>query len=501
MLTRLSIKKFRLLRDVTIDIQPGKPVVLIGPHSSGKSSLLMALDLLGRWAQSGYDEGLPAFGGSQSLVNLAADASAATLEITALREENEFPPPRRVVMHYGASFYRRSGAVAGEWLYVGDEGAEARPLLRREPTRRWIGSAENSAKDAQAIGPDEGLSFESLDHPELSPVLEQIRTELAGIHVYDGFLTTPVWARDRREGRVSPFDSVVITPTPRLDRRGVHLVNALYHLQNNDGDAWDELIDAFRAEFPTVQRIEFPADPLGGRISLGFRDRRYPGVRLSGHQMSEGMTSYLCLLAAILSPAPRSALVIDEPLSLLGPAALGRVTRLLEQVSERSAVFVATRSPEILGLLADPMGSVRVCEPVDDYVLVRPLDEGDLEVWPQARREPPAWPAIEVHETQAPPAEVAPAVETAPAAAGESGTNGESNGVATHKDKAALEGANGASTEHGAATKTTPNGHPANREEARLPAGKANPGGKGGSGKKGRGPDGRGYGHRARGMA
>jgi predicted ATPase len=152
-------------------------------------------------------------------------------------------------------------------------------------------------------------------------------------------------------------------------------------LQNNHHEAWEELMAAFRAEFPFVQRLEFPADPAGGRIALSWRDRRYPGVRLQGHQMSEGMTAYLCLLAAILSPEPAAAIAFDEPDVHLHPSAMRRLVYLLEKASERTAVFVTTHSDRLLDFLSDPAGSLRVCEPKDGGVTVQSLDRGALDEW------------------------------------------------------------------------------------------------------------------------
>lgn len=59
-----------------------------------------------------------------------------------------------------------------------------------------------------------------------------------------------------------------MTPQSRIDRRGLDLVNALYTLHNDHPARWDELFAAFTAEFPFVARLEFPADPTGGRIAL-----------------------------------------------------------------------------------------------------------------------------------------------------------------------------------------------------------------------------------------
>jgi predicted ATPase len=377
MLTRLSVKNFRLLRDVTIDVEPGKPIVLIGPNSSGKSSVLQVLDLLSRCASVGLEKGLQSLGGGEAVVT--ADTSEMTVEVDLFRDQS--------MLRYGFRYTVTSfDYIDGEWLDAYPQGRIQEPirLLSREDENLWLWNSSEKSKDEQPIDLEEEvdrLSFEFIKQKRLYPELEALREGLAGIQIYDGFLTTPLWSRDAREGRLSPFDSALLSPVPRIDRRGLNLVNALYDLQNNHHEAWDELLDAFRAEFPFVLRLEFPADPAGGRIALGWRDRRYPGERLQGHQMSEGMTSYLCLLAAVLSPAPAAAIAFDEPDAHLHPSAMRRIVHLLEKASERSAVFIATHSDRFLDYLSDPAGSLRICEPGDGGVAVRTLDRDTLDEW------------------------------------------------------------------------------------------------------------------------
>jgi predicted ATPase len=66
MLTRLRVKNFRLLRDVTIDLDPGV-TVLIGPNSAGKSTILEVLDFLARCASGKLEDAVVAHGGMESI--------------------------------------------------------------------------------------------------------------------------------------------------------------------------------------------------------------------------------------------------------------------------------------------------------------------------------------------------------------------------------------------------------------------------------------------------
>ncbi len=378
MLTRLTVKNFRLLRDVTIDVEPGKPIVLIGPNGSGKSSVIQVLDLLGRAATDGLKEALQGFGGAAALVSASAPTAImpeALVEVALGTEEVPSPD----VVDYSLNL-SRSGVVHESLRLLPDDGS-GRELMSRDTAKLVYNGLEKVVQDLSYTA-SEMLSFE-LDKRMFPAVwqLGHVRSALSTVKIYDGFLTTPLWAKDLREGRLSPFDSTMAEPCPRIDRRGLDLINALYYLQSSHPDEWEELQRSFKAEFPFVTRLEFPADPAGGRFALGWRDRRSPGVRLHGHQMSEGMATYLCLLAAILSPDPTTAIAFDEPERNLHPSALRRVVHLLERLSERTAVFVATHSDRFLDYLSDPAGSLRVCEPSEDGVSIQKLDREVLDAW------------------------------------------------------------------------------------------------------------------------
>jgi predicted ATPase len=296
-------------------------------------------------------------------------------------------------LNYGAIIGHRKGfpgalpVPLAEWLGARKK-KDASPIwdLRRQATQITLWEGPNRTVRELSIEQLQEehyrqLSLEIFSDPWSYPRLSRVRHALRTIRVYTQFLITPLWARDAREGSLSAFDGVVVAPAPRIEPRGLNLINSLFHLQNDHHETWEELVDAFRAEFPFVQRLEFPADPAGGRIALGWRDRRYPGVRMQGHQMSEGMTAYLCLLAAILSPEPATAIAFDEPDVHLHPSAMRRLVYLLEKASERTAVFVTTHSDRLLDFLSDPAGSLRVCEPKDGGVTIQSLNGDALDEW------------------------------------------------------------------------------------------------------------------------
>lgn len=390
MLTKLKVENFRLLRSVEIDFEPGKPVVLIGPNSSGKTTVLTVLEFLRRAATEGLATA------SQMIGHLAPVGRFEYTKVTIVNDGPKWGFDGPTFDFDGPDFYMHltyeicltPGAhVKSESLLEHSKKSDKlSQRADRNDRSAWIWNHTANRRDAiQNINADSML-FQSIRQGVFYPELSQISDVFSVIRIYGEFLTTPAWGRDPRETAVSPADSAIVLRTPSLSRRGLDLVNALFHIQNEDALAWDELLDAFRAEFPFVVRIEFPPDPSGGRIGLGWRDKRFPGIRMSGYQMSEGMLSFLCLLATIFSAEPTSILGFDEPDLHLHPSAVRRLVHLLEQKSHKTPVIIATHSDRLLDYLSDPAGSIRVCEPTADGVEIKSLDRAALDEWRQNYR-------------------------------------------------------------------------------------------------------------------
>jgi len=176
-------------------------------------------------------------------------------------------------------------------------------------------------------------------------------------------------------------ESTLIRSIPRIDRRGLDLVNALYTIHARSPETWEALLQHLQAEFPFVSRLFFPPDPGGGRIALGWEDRRFPGVELTAREMSEGMFAYCAILAAILAPDWPAVLAFDEPDAHVHPSAIRRLIGLLEDLTDKTSVVITTHSDRLLDYLNDPGKSIVTCDPVPDGVRLERLDQEALKRW------------------------------------------------------------------------------------------------------------------------
>lgn len=385
MITSLTIQNFRTLRNISIQFPFGKPLVLIGPNGSGKSSVLEVLDLLATAVE--YQDGLDrainqARWGFQS-VRTAGQTSPFSVTVDFTVDENRVLRTGKFHAKYQFALQELQGGrfcVSEESLRVDRQGGLSGQLLSRRGDQVKLVNESTHAEDPSMAG-DTQLSLATMLQTSFYPTLAATREALARCRVYLGFVTAPPWARDERIENTSPRNPQIISQMDRLDRRGVDLVNALYYLQQNHDLPWRRLETAFKAEFPDVERLEFPPAPGQGHIILGYRDRRFPGARFFASQMSEGMIAYLSILCSLLVPDSPVAVAFDEPDLHLHPSLLRRVVDAIETRAERTSVLVATHSDRLLDYLSDPAASVRVCEKQAEGTEIRELNSAALDAW------------------------------------------------------------------------------------------------------------------------
>jgi predicted ATPase len=233
------------------------------------------------------------------------------------------------------------------------------------------------------------LLFQAIRQDQHYPQLRQVGEALSRLRVYPGFSSKPRWALEAHERALSPRSSIVVQPRSSLDPSGRGLINALYGLQQNDEHRWDYLLRQMTSEFPHFRGLFFPADPGGGKIGLEWIDARFSGRRLAD-QMSEGMWSFLSLLAALLPADPAELIAFDEPDVHLHPSALRRLVGLLEEASSRATVVFTTHSSRVLDELEEPERSLLICEPTEEGTALRELEPEQARAWLEAYDEPSA---------------------------------------------------------------------------------------------------------------
>lgn len=385
MISQIKVKNFRLLRDITLDIKPGTPVVLIGPNSAGKSTLLEVLDLISFAVANGLQKAVNQL--RQGVEDIRTAGCRDDVEIGLLIDSKEGWSTAQDggPILYKFSFTEKRGhlIVTEEHLAIYKQGISQPPLVVLDRKGTFVKALNVQTRNMdETDAHEDDLAIRTIQQSTFYPTLDHVREVLKRTTVYSRFLTAPSWGRSSQEQDISPRNAQYIIPTPRISKRGLDLITALYHIHTNyKKTAWWQLEKHFTKEFPFVEELSFPPTPRGGDIALAWKDRRFGDTSFVAGQMSEGMINYLCLLAAILVPDTAAALGFDEPDNNIHPSAVSRLVHLFERRANDTAIIIATHSNQLLDYLSDPAESVVVCTPTEHGTELARLDRTTLEAW------------------------------------------------------------------------------------------------------------------------
>jgi predicted ATPase len=263
---------------------------------------------------------------------------------------------------------------------VDDAQPEPRPLVADAGGKRLVFPENGSTDGPSEVTKADTLAFHAFVDEGRFPGLSDLRFLVRNVRVLGALPTAPSWARSNN-AQPSPRDSLVIGPKTFLDRQGIGLANVLYELFTDSATEWSELERAFRAEFPFVRRIVFPAEPGGSKIAFALEDVRFPDRKVLASEMSDGMVAYLCLLASVLHPLQVGVLGLDEPDANLHPSAIRRLVSLAHRKRSKRRLIIVTHSSALLDELVDPARSIRVVESTKDGAVIRKLDAEALASW------------------------------------------------------------------------------------------------------------------------
>jgi predicted ATPase len=388
MLTQLRVKNFRLLREVTIDFGP--LTVFIGPNASGKSTVLEVLDLLSRLSGESLEEAFDVHGGVYGIRTIGA---SGPLEISTRWKFNH---KKRFESGKGRSWsldwelqldQAPNGALAVRRETLLERAAPTRTLIETSPEGvRWVhphpldedGNLGEGGPPATA--PPDTLAFNAVRDDQRFPALTHLRRILGEIRVLGSLTASPRWARADPAGP-SARDSLIVAPAPTIGRQGAGLANVLNSVWVDHPDAWAELERAFRGEFPFIKRIVFPPDAGGSRIAFAVEDTRFPERKILASEMSDGMVTYLALLAAIVQPDQLGILGLDEPDATIHPSALRRLLDLAQRAHGKRRLAIVTHSNALLDELQAPAEQIRVSRVTKDGASIERLDADALAAW------------------------------------------------------------------------------------------------------------------------
>ena len=124
--------------------------------------------------------------------------------------------------------------------------------------------------------------------------------------------------------------------------------------------------------------IDFELNFDFGTVQVNFQESDFA---IPGSRLSDGSLRYLCLLAVLLDPTPRSLVAIEEPELGMHPDLLPKIADLLVDASTRTQLVVTTHSDILVSAFTQTPERMIVCEKHEGQTEMQRLDRDELERW------------------------------------------------------------------------------------------------------------------------
>lgn len=376
--TELWVENVRVLE--TVRIRLNGLTVLIGENGSGKSSVLEVCELLRLASEAGgFVDALRASHGGLGGIR-RFDAPHVKVGV---RIEGDGAP----LTYEFAVADNGSDVVVSEERLVVEETADQPGEVVIDRTLSKVQVHERGSLIEIKEVNRGGLLIVSYGERPPHPAIGRLRSALSAIEIHLPFEVTPGWfARSTRRGW-GMRAAVPFSGASTLERLGANLPNAYQSLKNGFGDEhWQETMEYVRLglgeEVESVNVLDYGGGESRAWLEVSFRGGNGTRAKVPAAGLSDGMLTYLALVALARLPAGRTLLAFDEPDLHLHPLLLMRALDLFEELAEDAPVLVATHSDRMLDGLSEPVRSVVLCQ-LDEQRKTRFLrpDEEALERW------------------------------------------------------------------------------------------------------------------------
>ncbi|MCG2741863.1 MAG: AAA family ATPase [Syntrophaceae bacterium] len=347
-LKKMTLKGFKTVSELK-DFEPGPLTVLIGPNGAGKSNFISFFRLLS-WTLAtpgNLQMHVGELGGASALLH---DGPARTREIEA---------DMTLITDAGENQYTfRLVHAAGDTLIYADE----RYRFTRMPSPNL--AAPWKSLDA---GHRESKLIDQADAGDTTT--KTILNLLRKIIVYQ-FHNTSATARmrgkwDEQDNRWLKEDAANIAPFLR-------------RLRTRENRYYQRIVETIRLILPFF--ADFELVPDYGKLLLSWRELHSDRV-FNASQAADGMLRVMALVTLLLQPDRDlpDVLILDEPELGLHPYAINVIGGLINSLSMKTQVIVATQSTSLIDCF-EPENIV-VVERRDRASLFHRLDNESLRDW------------------------------------------------------------------------------------------------------------------------
>ena len=355
-LTRLQVSGFRSFRSIEIGLRD--VTVLIGANGSGKSNFVGLFSMLGFMLSGSLQTYVARKGGGSAVLHYGPKVTPVLNADITFEGET------------GVSTYGFSMAFASpDRLIFTDERVAFLKHGLTTPYKDSLGSAHTETRLTELAA-----STKDTTGRTVARIFQKRLQEVQVYHFHDTSETA--FIRTLQDVRRDRF----------LLSTGGNLASFLHMLRQAYPAHYARILATVRLVVPYLHDFVLEPSRLNeGRIELRWRDHN-PDYEFGPHQLSDGSLRAIALITALMQPDELmpSVIVIDEPELGLHPAAVATVAQLVQAISSKRQIIVATQSPKFISAF-DPQDIV-VMERSDDergvgQSVIKSLSREDLGEW------------------------------------------------------------------------------------------------------------------------
>jgi predicted ATPase len=340
----LSIKGFKSIREI-IDFELKKLNVMVGANGAGKSNFVSFFRMLRAMSNEGLSNFVIENGGADGFFfGGPKETRLITAHLKFGQNEYKFTLAPTAALKLMVKEEQTLYTGGGGWKIHG--GGDVESLLKK-----WKGQQSRQ-------GPYLGTE---------AHIYEAIASWLV-YHFHDTSTTAPV----RRDQSVRDWRE--------LNPDASNIAAFLFRLRKTDKAAYKKIRETIQLIAPFFDDFVLEPEDKGGNevVRLEWRQRG-SAFPFQPWQFSDGTIRFICLVTALLQPAPPSTVVIDEPELGLHPYALDVLAGLFRDASERTQLIVSTQSATLLNHF-EPH-EVIVVDREQSASRFRRLDAASLSTW------------------------------------------------------------------------------------------------------------------------
>lgn len=314
----IDIQNFKSIRNSgSIEIKPLN--VLIGPNGAGKSNFIGFFKFLNMLFEQQLQNHIARKGRADGFMHFGRQSKYIAGEVVFTNEENKVSNRYRFKLEPDQA----------NSLFFSEEYSDYNMRTNKvTDTVSWSIKRINNGGSAESKLP--------VDVSKRSEFLREFFQSFKVFHFHD----TSDSSKLKGFCNTTDYDYLV--------ENGSNLPAFLYRMKETAPKNFKILEFTIKSIAPFIDSLHLQPDQINpNQIELRWREKGHDNL-FNAYSLSDGTLRFICLCTLLLQPNPPSTIIIDEPELGLHPAAIIKLSAMIQSASLLSQIIVSTQSTNLL---------------------------------------------------------------------------------------------------------------------------------------------------------